>query len=52
MREVLERTGGTVRIWPATLYNSLKRLIDNGLIAESDERPAPSLTIPAAATTD
>jgi DNA-binding PadR family transcriptional regulator len=43
MQEVTERTGGTVRIWPATLYNSLKRLIDDGLIAESDERPVPEL---------
>jgi DNA-binding PadR family transcriptional regulator len=43
MQEVLERTNGTVRIWPATLYNSLKRLIDDGLIVESGERPAPEL---------
>lgn len=41
MQEVLERTSGKVRLWPATLYGSLKRLIEEGLIAESDERPAP-----------
>lgn len=41
MQDVLERTGGKVRLWPATLYGSLKRLIENGLIAESGERPAP-----------
>jgi DNA-binding PadR family transcriptional regulator len=41
MREVLERSGGRVRLWPATLYGSLKRLIESGLIAESGERPAP-----------
>jgi len=41
MQEVLERSGGKVRLWPATLYGSLKRLIENGLIAESGERPAP-----------
>jgi DNA-binding PadR family transcriptional regulator len=40
MQEVLERSGGKVRLWPATLYGSLKRLIENGLIAESGERPA------------
>jgi DNA-binding PadR family transcriptional regulator len=40
MQEVLERSGGKVRLWPATLYGSLKRLIQNGLIAESGERPA------------
>jgi DNA-binding PadR family transcriptional regulator len=43
MQEVLERTDGTVRLWPATLYGSLKRLISNGLIEESGERPAPEL---------
>jgi len=43
MLEVLARTGGKVRLWPATLYGTLKRLIDEELIAESDERPAPEL---------
>ncbi|HSC27667.1 MAG TPA: helix-turn-helix transcriptional regulator [Vicinamibacterales bacterium] len=41
MQDVLERTDGKVRLWPATLYGSLKRLIQEGLIAESGERPAP-----------
>jgi DNA-binding PadR family transcriptional regulator len=43
MQGVLERTGGKVRLWPATLYGSLKRLIEAELIEESDERPAPEL---------
>jgi DNA-binding PadR family transcriptional regulator len=43
MQEVLERTGGKVRLWPATLYGTLKRLIEADLIEESDERPAPEL---------
>ncbi|MBZ5622316.1 MAG: PadR family transcriptional regulator [Acidobacteriia bacterium] len=43
MQEVLERTGGKVRLWPATLYGTLKRLIDDELIEESDERPTPEL---------
>jgi DNA-binding PadR family transcriptional regulator len=43
MQEVLERTGGKVRLWPATLYGTLKRLGDADLIEESDERPAPDL---------
>ena len=30
-----------MRLWPATLYGSLKRLIQEGLIVESGERPAP-----------
>jgi DNA-binding PadR family transcriptional regulator len=41
MQEVLDRTGGKVRLWPATLYGTLKRLLDDGLIDESAIRPAP-----------
>src|SRR5712671_674219 len=43
MQEVQQRTTGKVRLWPATLYGSIKRLIDAELIEESDERPAPEL---------
>src|ERR1017187_8237923 len=43
MQEVLDRTSGKVRLWPATLYGTLKRLIDEELIAESDDRPTPEL---------
>jgi DNA-binding PadR family transcriptional regulator len=43
MQEVLQRTSGKVRLWPATLYGSLKRLIEAELIEESGERPAPEL---------
>jgi len=43
MQQVLERTDHKVRLWPATLYGTLKRLIEAGLIEESDERPAPEL---------
>src|SRR5580704_1173966 len=43
MQEVLNRTAGKVRLWPATLYGSIKRLIEAELIEESDERPAPEL---------
>jgi DNA-binding PadR family transcriptional regulator len=41
MQEVLDRTDGKVRLWPATLYGTLKRLIDEDLITESGNRPAP-----------
>ena len=41
MQEVLNRTTGKVRLWPATLYGSIKRLIEAELIEESDDRPAP-----------
>ncbi|MBZ5602316.1 MAG: PadR family transcriptional regulator [Acidobacteriia bacterium] len=43
MQEVFERSGGKLRLWPATLYGTVKRLIDAELIEESDERPAPEL---------
>ena len=43
MQEVLDRTDGKVRLWPATLYGTLKRLIEADLIEESDTRPEPSL---------
>jgi len=43
MQEVLQRTTGKVRLWPATLYGSIKRMIEAELIEESDERPAPEL---------
>jgi DNA-binding PadR family transcriptional regulator len=41
MQDVLIRTTGKVRLWPATLYGSIKRLIEADLIEESTERPAP-----------
>jgi DNA-binding PadR family transcriptional regulator len=41
MQDVLDRTTGKVHLWPATLYGSLKRLIEADLIEESKKRPAP-----------
>jgi DNA-binding PadR family transcriptional regulator len=43
MQDVLERTTGKVHLWPATLYGSIKRLIEADLIGESNDRPAPEL---------
>lgn len=40
MQAVLDRTGGKVRLWPATLYGTLKKLLEEGLIEESGDRPA------------
>jgi DNA-binding PadR family transcriptional regulator len=42
MREVEELSGGVVRMGPATLYGTLKRLADDGLVEESARRPAGS----------
>ena len=42
MQEVLDRTSGKVRLWPATLYGTIKRLMDADLIEESAARPSPA----------
>ncbi len=46
MQEVLERTEGKVRLWPATLYGTIQRLIDEKLIEESPKRPAADVDDP------
>ena len=43
MKEVEGRTGGEVRLGPGTLYGSIKRMLAEGLIEESEERPVPEL---------
>src|SRR4029453_15386576 len=43
MREVDERTEGKVRLGPGTLYGSIKRMLNDGLVEELDERPDPEL---------
>mgnify|MGYP002336203887 CR=1 FL=1 len=43
MREVEERTGGYTRLGPGTLYGSIKRMLADGLIEESNERPDPAM---------
>ena len=43
MQDVLERTDGKVRLWPPTLYGTIKRLIDEELIEPSDTRPVAAL---------
>ena len=43
MQEVAERTEGDVRLGPGTLYGSLKRLLEAGLVAEGGEESDPEL---------
>ena len=38
MKTVLEHTEGQMKLWPATLYGSLKKMTKEGLIEET-ERP-------------
>ena len=43
IQDVALRTGGEVRIGPGTLYRSIQRMLDQGLIEEPRERPAADL---------
>lgn len=43
MQEVELRTEGRVRLGPGTLYGAVKRLLEKGVIEETDERPDPDL---------
>jgi DNA-binding PadR family transcriptional regulator len=42
-KDVATRTGGEVRLGSTTLYRLLGQLLDDGLIEESDDRPAAHL---------
>ena len=39
MQEVDERTGGKVRLGPGTLYGSIKRMLADRWVEETEERP-------------
>jgi DNA-binding PadR family transcriptional regulator len=41
IQEVAARTNGEVRLSAGTLYRSVQRMLEQGLIEETDERPAP-----------
>jgi DNA-binding PadR family transcriptional regulator len=41
MQDVVARTGGVLRLSPGTLYGSIKRMLEDGLIVEVDDRPSP-----------
>ena len=43
MQDVSEQTDGALPMGPGTLYGCLKRMLAAGLVAESGERPDPSL---------
>jgi DNA-binding PadR family transcriptional regulator len=43
MQEITRQTQGKMRIGPTTLYRSIKHMLEDGLIVESDERPDPAL---------
>jgi DNA-binding PadR family transcriptional regulator len=43
MREIASATDGKIQMGPGTLYGTIKRMLQAGLIAETDERPDPAL---------
>jgi|SRR5688500_16310784 DNA-binding PadR family transcriptional regulator len=43
MKQVEADSQGNVRMGPGTLYGSLKRMLDSGLVQESDKRVDPEM---------
>jgi len=43
IQDVVERTGGRLRLSAGTLYRSVQRMLDQGLLTEPRTRPAPEL---------
>src|SRR4051812_24844481 len=41
IQDVALRTGGEIKLSPGTLYRSIERMLGQGLIVETRERPAP-----------
>jgi DNA-binding PadR family transcriptional regulator len=41
MQDVAAGTGGRLKLNPGTLYTTIRRLLDQGLVEELDERPDP-----------
>ena len=43
IQDIEKRTGGELRLSAGTLYRSIQRMLEQGLILETRERPAPEL---------
>ena len=43
IQDVAVRTGGALKLSAGTLYRSIQRMLEQGLIVETRERPAPEL---------
>jgi DNA-binding PadR family transcriptional regulator len=41
IQDVTRRTNGELRLSAGTLYRSIQRMLEQGLISETDDRPAP-----------
>ena len=42
-REIAQRTSGKLKVGPGVLYGAINKMLELGLIEESDERPDPHL---------
>ncbi len=43
IQDIATRTDGVLKLSPGTLYRSIQRMLEQGLIQETAERPAPEL---------
>ena len=43
MQEIEERTNGRVSVLPGTLYSSIGRMLEDGLLSETSDRPNASV---------
>lgn len=43
IQDIEHRTGGALRLSAGTLYRSIQRMLEQGLLLETSERPAPEL---------
>lgn len=43
IQDIATRTGGELKLSAGTLYRSIQRMLEQGLIVETHERPAPEL---------
>ena len=43
MQDVTSRTGGALKLGAGTLYRSIQRMLEQGLVVEITSRPAPEL---------
>ena len=43
IQDIEQRTDGALRLSAGTLYRSIQRMLEQGLITETDDRPAPEL---------
>ena len=51
IQDVADRTHGELKLSAGTLYRSIQRMLEQGLITETRERPRPKMTTNAVATT-